>query len=134
MDRFGVLVSLTLQIYVFTIEKWYGDLKAHKRCLLVAGWKPGDPLPGIPAMPPGWKPGDPIPLPGSAAAQAGPPAQAPAAQPAAPSAQPEAGSLQKPPPPRPLLQRPVFDVDFLMLGEDNEAVEEDFSSEEDSDE
>ncbi len=92
----------------------------------------------MPAMPPGWKPGDPIPLPGSAEAQATPagqPAAArPAGQPTAPLAQQEAGSLQKPPPPRPLLQRPVFDADFLMLGEDNEAVEEDFSSEEDSDE
>ncbi len=109
---------------------------SYPRCLLVAGWKPGDPLPGIPAMPPGWKPGDPIPLPGGADAQAAPTGQPGAAQPAAPAAPPaqEAGSLQKPPPPRPLLQRPVFDADFLMLGEDNEAVEEDFSSEEDSDE
>ena len=101
----------------------------------LAGWKPGDPLPGIPAMPPGWKPGDPIPLPGGANEKAGPAAQPAAAQPAA-AAVPvqEAGSLQKPPPPRPVLRMPVFDADFLMLGGDNEEVEEDFSSEEDSDE
>ena len=116
MDRFGVLVSLTLQIYVFTIEKWYGDLKAHKRCLLVAGWKPGDPLPGIPAMPPGWKPGDPIPLPGSAAAQAGPPHRPPPHSPPRRRHSRSGFAAEAPAAARPLLQRPVFDVDFLMLG------------------
>ena len=133
----GLYDEITLQVHMFAVLHLISRPGARKRCLLVAGWKPGDPLPGMPAMPPGWKPGDPIPLPGSAAAQAAPtgkPAVAQHAAPAASPAQPEAGSLQKPPPPRPVLQRPVFDADFLMLGEDNEAVEEDFSSEEDSDE
>ena len=86
-------------------------------------------------MPPGWKPGDPIPLPGAAAEAAQ--VQAPAtSQPAAPAPPPllEAGSLQKPAPPRPVLRMPVFDADFLMLGADNEAVEEDFSSSEEESE
>ncbi len=90
-------------------------------------------MPGMPAMPPGWKPGDPIPLPGAVeTAQAAPAASQPAASVPPPQ---EAGSLQKPAPPRPVLRMPVFDADFLMLGADNEAVEEDFSSsEEDSEE
>ena len=83
-------------------------------------------------MPPGWKPGDPIPLPVATATTQ---TAAATSQPAAPlPPQQEAGSLQKPAPPRPVLQRPVFDADFLMLGVDNEAVEEDFSSSEEESE
>lgn len=82
-------------------------------------------------MPAGWMPGDPIPLPHMAALQ-----QAAASTPAIPLlpvSGPEALRAPAVVPVQKLLQRPQFDASFLMLDNDDEEVEEDFSSEEESD-
>lgn len=83
-----------------------------------AGWKPGNPLHGAPAVPPA----------------AAPAAAAAADSPAAAAQQP--GATPPPPPPLPAApgaaekpQRPILDASFLVLNPDlEEAVEEEYSS------
>lgn len=83
-------------------------------------------------MPAGWMPGDPIPLPHMAALQQA--AASTATISVVPVSGPEAARAPAVVPVQKLLQRPQFDASFLMLDNDDEEVEEDFSSEEESDE
>lgn len=88
---------------------------------LTAGWKPGDPLPEQHVPTPE------LPNPGSTLPAAAAASRAPAVATTTESQQP-AASAKKP-------QRPVIDASFLILNpaEEEEAVEEDYSSEDYSD-
>jgi hypothetical protein len=83
------------------------------------GWKPGDPLPDLPDLPPmpaGWKPGNELP----GIAEIGTPAKAPKE---APGKAPKEATV----PPAPEGVRSAFD---FLLNPDLQEVEEDYSSDE----